>query len=487
MLVDPGRSLGCMKGEAPSVAAKPPVRSARLRRDLGRVEAYAALIGILVGAGIFRVTSDASALTGPSVILAHVVLTAAILATAVPYMVFLSTPLGAEPGGEYGHIRATFQSPRFAFLCGWLKLITYLGAGTYLAVALADYALVFVDLVLGTTLDAERWRTPVALGGLVLFWSIHVVGVRWFGRVQVAMCALLGVAIVVLVVPGLFVIEPSYYRPFFKGGLGGFAGALPPLFFAYAGFESLAHTGGEVVDSRRELPRTFLRGIGLTAVIFIAMSVVAFGVLPVAALEASDAPMADVARAYLPVGGTALVAFGGVLAVATSLNATLYVPARLAIQLAEDGGLPRWAAAVHPRTGVPAVGLTASLVAMSALLVSNQLGLALGIAIFSLMVLYLVHGLALLALPRLAPALYGEVLVGIPRPVQVGAALVSIGSLAVLLGIQVHTGLGTIARTTFADRLAQHELTSIELFVAWTVAGAIVYEVCRLVRRYARR
>src|SRR5438874_79642 len=41
----------------------------RLRRDLGTVESYAALIGILIGAGIFKVTSDAWKLAGPSVIL----------------------------------------------------------------------------------------------------------------------------------------------------------------------------------------------------------------------------------------------------------------------------------------------------------------------------------------------------------------------------------------------------------------------------------
>src|SRR5262245_33312231 len=76
----------------------------RLRRDLGALESYAALLGILIGAGIFTVTSDAGALTGPSVILGYVVLFPVILATSVPYSAFLSTPLGQEPGGEYTHI-----------------------------------------------------------------------------------------------------------------------------------------------------------------------------------------------------------------------------------------------------------------------------------------------------------------------------------------------------------------------------------------------
>ena len=52
---------------------------ATLRRDLGTLESYALLVGILVGAGIFRVTSDATAATGPSVILAHLVLAPVVL------------------------------------------------------------------------------------------------------------------------------------------------------------------------------------------------------------------------------------------------------------------------------------------------------------------------------------------------------------------------------------------------------------------------
>src|SRR5580765_8050426 len=113
--------------------------SASLRRDLGTIESYAALLGILIGAGIFKVTSDAWALTGPSVILGYIVLAPAVLATSVAYAVFLSTPLGREPGGEYTHISRTFHGYGIAFVGTWLKIISYVGALAYLAVAFAEY------------------------------------------------------------------------------------------------------------------------------------------------------------------------------------------------------------------------------------------------------------------------------------------------------------------------------------------------------------
>ena len=216
-----------------------PDLSSRLRRDLGTLESYAALIGILIGAGIFQVTSQAWALTGPSVILGYLLLTPAILATSIPYAAYLSMPLGREPGGEYLHISRTLKGLRLAYVGAWLKIISYIGAGAYLANAMAGY-------LIGNRTDLQRFRLPLALAALVVFYLIHVIGIRWFGRFQVLMSALKCLALLVLIVPGLFVLQSSNYVPFFSHGASGFGASLLPLFFAYAGFESIAQTAGEV-------------------------------------------------------------------------------------------------------------------------------------------------------------------------------------------------------------------------------------------------
>ena len=292
-------------------------RPSGLRRDLGTLESYAALIGILIGAGIFKVTGQAWLLTGPSVILGYVVLAPAILATSVAYSVYLSTPLGREPGGEYTHISRTFGGYGVAFVGVWLKIISYVGALAYLASALAEY----LTEISGGLLRAEH-RTAVAMAGLFFFYLVHVAGVRWFGRIQVVMCALLGLSILVLVVPGVFAIHFGNYRPFFTHGLSGFAASLPPLFFAYAGFESLAQAAEEVKDSTRRLPAIFAKGIAVAMLAYFLMSAVAFGVLPGQRLAASPAPMVEVAAVYLSGGAAWFVGLGAVMALTTSVNAT---------------------------------------------------------------------------------------------------------------------------------------------------------------------
>ena len=352
---------------------------------------------------------------------------------------------GREPGGEYTNISRTFGGYGLAYIGAWLKIISYTGPLAYLARAFADYAqqLVRVD------------ATLLAAGALVFFYAIHVAGVRWFGRLQVWMCMLLGVSLVVLIVPGLFAIHREYYVPFFPHGLRGFAASLPPLFFAYAGFESLAQTAGEVSDSTRRLPRVFVRGISATLVIYFLMSLVGLGTLAPERLGVSTAPMADAAASYLSVGGAAVVTIGALMALLTSVNATMLVPSRIAIVLANDRLAPRWIGSVSRRTGTPIAGLTITLAGALALLLTNQIGLALNIAVYALVLLYLLHSVALLLLPRLNPELFALVTVSLPLWLQRALAILSIVCMAALL-IQI-------------------SVATIELLLFWTAIGAVLY------------
>jgi amino acid transporter len=453
-----------------------------LRRDLGVVESYAALIGILIGAGIFSVTGPAWRLTGSSVTLAYLVLAPVVLATSVPYAAYLSTPLGLQPGGEYTHISRTFGGHGAAFVGAWLKIISYLGALAFLAVTFADH----VIRLSGGALRLPDHRDGVALASLVFFYGVHVLGVRWFGRLQVAMCALLGLSILVLVLPGLTAVRFENYRPLFSHGAGGFLSALPLVFFAYAGFESLAQTAGEVRDSTRRLPAVFLRGILITTAVYALMSAVAFGVLPGERLATSPTPMVDVSSRYLPGGAAWFVNLGAVMALTTSLNSTMLVPSRLALMLAGDRLAPAWLGRIAARTGTPVVGLTLTLAGAVLLLRSGQTRLALNIAVFALALLYLLHSFAFLRLPRLNPTLHRAVALPLAGGVQRAAAALSIAAMAALVGVQIVQDLAMLTRTSLDDRWTSDSLTALELTLLWGGLGAALFLVARRTRRVGR-
>ena len=451
--------------------------SSRLRRDLGTLESYAALIGILIGAGIFQVTSQAWALTGPSVILGYLILTPAILATSIPYAAYLSTPLGRKPGGEYLHISRTVKGFRLAYVGAWLKIISYIGAGAYLANAMAGYL-----IALSGNRIEQRFRLPLALAALVVFYLIHVIGIRWFGRFQVVMSALKCLALLVLIVPGLFVLQSSNYVPFFTHGASGFGASLLPLFFAYAGFESIAQTAGEVKDSTHRLPRILLKGITFTALFYVFTSIVSFGVLPGARLQASSAPMAEVASIYLPRGAAIFVTVGAIAAIMTALNGTIFVPSRLAIMFVEDRLAPRWLGFINKATATPIRALTLTMLGCALLLISGQLALALNVAVFALVVLYFIHSLVFLFLPRLNPSLASEIEINLPRRVQQVAAVVSVLSMGLMILIQLRQDVEVLSTQTLSQRINSQSLTSIELLLVWGVVGAGLYQLARMQR-----
>ena len=262
-------------------------------------------------------------------------------------------------------------------------------------------------------------------------------------------------------------------------GLTGFASSLLPLFFAYAGFESLAQTAGEVKESTRRLPGILLKGITATALIYIFTSIVSFGVLPGSQLQGKEAPMAEVASVYLPKGAALFVAFGAIMAIMTALNGTMLVPSRLAIMFAADRLAPRWLGYVNAKTGTPIIGLTLTLVASALLLVSGQLSLALNVAVFALVVLYFIHSLTFLLLPRLNSDLDSEIKLHLSKPMQRAAAIVSVISMGLMILIQLVRDFDVLRTNSLRERLANHSLTSIELIVVWSIVGAGLYLLAR--------
>lgn len=438
------------------------------------MDSYAALIGILVGAGIYMATKDAYLVTGPSLVLGYAALAPVILCIAIPYAAFQSTPQLAGPGGDYAHIRAVLGPGVVTFLAAWLKIISYLGALVYLAEAMAGYLIKTFALAGVVELDPANYKRVIATFCMVGFWVIHCVGVRWFGRIQVAMCLVLGLSILVLVVPGAFEIDFANFDPFFSSGSGAFFSSLPILFFAYAGFEALSHTAGEVRDSHENLPKIYLRGVLVTTVIFFVMSSVVVGVLEAAEMKASSAPMADAAEKFLHGSAALIVAIGGVFAAATSVNATLIVPPRLAITVAEDRSLPSVLASVHPRTGTPIIGLTLSLAIAVALLWSGQSGIALSIAVLALMLVYLLHSVAFLMLGTRNRTLADSVTLGLSPAVQKGAAWASV----LALGILVYRVISDDSQKIDTPFITW-PWTGTELLIAWSVVGAILFGVAR--------
>ncbi len=424
--------------------------STGLRRDLGKLQSYATIIGVLVGSGVFVVTGQAGATAGPGVILAYLLLAPVILTTTLAYTVYLSTPLGNKPGGAYIHISRTLGSYYIAFVFMWLKWVAFIGALGVLALSFGQYTTFFWPEV-----DPVVIATIVAL----FFYVINLVGVKFYGWAQTVMFLILMGAIAILVVPGFFAIKSENLTPFLPFGWEGVFAVMPSLFFAYAGFESLAQTAGETKDARQSLPRVFLKGVLASVVIYVLMSLVAFGVVKYDVLAQSNSAMADVASHYLPFGAAGIVALGAMMAFTTSINGSLMVPSRLLYVLADDRVVPKFLARVNKRWGTPDVSLTISTAIAIFLLWTQTLGYMLNVALQAMFLLYAVHSLSMVLLPFVRPKLFATAEIKPPVWLMVVAGLFSAACM-------MHFTWGMLRSV-------------LDLMLIWTFVGSALYLYAR--------
>jgi hypothetical protein len=108
----------------------------------------------------------------------------------------------------------------------------------------------------------------------------------------------------------LFVMPPTGAAPLPAGEFD-FGAATLLLIYAYTGFESAVVPAGEARDPARDMPRALLLALGLVALLYLAIQLVATAAVP--DLATSTTPLLDAAAVLLgPVG--AIILMLGVLA-----------------------------------------------------------------------------------------------------------------------------------------------------------------------------
>jgi hypothetical protein len=98
-------------------------------------------------------------------------------------------------------------------------------------------------------------------------------------------------------------------------------------------------------------------------------------------------------------------------------------------------------------------------------------------------VLYFIHSLVFLLLPRLNPTLASEIEINLPRRMQQVAAVVSLIAMAFMIVVQLGLDAEVLRTQTLAQRISGQSLTSIELIFVWGLAGLGLYQLARSQRR----
>ena len=144
-------------------------------------------------------------------------------------------------------------------------------------------------------------------------------------------------------------------------------------FFAYLGFSVISFAAGDLEDPERGLPKAMYGALGVTAALYVLISLGVFGTLTVDEVVGyGETAIAEAARPALGDAGFVMVAIAAMLATASSVNATLYASAGLTKMLATVGQFPAFFGRATHRGAPVGLVITAGLV----LVVSNVVDLS---------------------------------------------------------------------------------------------------------------
>ncbi|EJL31611.1 APC family permease [Novosphingobium sp. AP12] len=320
---------------------------ASLRKGISLWGVVSLGLGTAVGVSIFSAVSPATALAGPGMLLAVVIAALPMYLIAVSYAYLGS----ADPVSGASFVwPSRYLHPTLGFFIAWMRIIANMGAMVVLALVLVRYVSMLVPLPVKPTMFAV----------LVLALVANLFGVGVAARAQTLMVGALILLFGLFVVwGGVTVAEPARLEPFLPHGFHGALAAAPLLMGLFFGIEAATEAGGEVANSRRNIPIGIALAIGSATVLYVAVAFVALAVLGPDALAGSEAPILDTARRFMGPLAVPVIVLAAIAAIGTSLNSIFTMFSRSLFAMAEAGVLPRVIARVHPRSHVPHMALFA--------------------------------------------------------------------------------------------------------------------------------
>jgi amino acid transporter len=327
------------------------------------IDAVGLVVGIVVGAGIFRSPSLVASNAGSEgmFLFAWVLGGVISLIGALVYAEFTTTYPHA--GGDYHYLSRAFGQ-RLSFLFGWARMsVIQTGSIAFLLFVFGDYA--------SRLLPLGEYSSPIyAALAVVALSALNMAGVRQGTATQNLLTSIEVFGVILVIAAGLAAAGPPTPAPEAPvSGAGSSAFGLMMVFvlLTYGGWNEAAYVSAELRDVRRNMVRVLFLSILTVTVLYVLINFAYLRALGLAGTAGSDLVAADVMARAFGEGSAGLISILVAISALTSANATVFTGGRSSYAFGRDypsfGLLGRWSG----RTGTP----------VNALLVQGVIALAL--------------------------------------------------------------------------------------------------------------
>jgi amino acid transporter/nucleotide-binding universal stress UspA family protein len=335
-----------------------------LAKDLGPLAALTIGVGTMIGAGIFVLPGTAITDAGWWAVFSFVLgggialltaLSASELGTAMP-----------RSGGAYFYVNKAL-GPLFGSIAGWANWMGLAFASAFYMVGFGRYIQNIVgvgDLIVLGPLAVPSIKV-IAVVGATLFTVVNYVGAKETGKLQNVIVVILVVILAVFTVVGSFRADTANLPT--PTGFGPMLTTTGLIFVSYLGFVQITSVAEEIKEPGKNLPRAVIGSVVIVTIIYALVLFVMSAAVEqgfIADLGPREIAVVEVAEVLLGAAGGIAMLVGGLLATASSANASILASSRINFAMGRDAIVTPRLNEIHPRFGTPyrAIGITGGLI-----------------------------------------------------------------------------------------------------------------------------
>lgn len=335
-----------------------PGQGTELRRVMGPRLLLLFIVGDILGTGIYALTGQVAAEVGGAAWVPFLVAFVVALLTAFSYLELVTKYPQAAGAALYVH--KAFGVHFFTFMVAFAVMCSGITSASTASNAFAD------NLASGVDWKASNTEIMLmAMGFMLLVAAINFRGVSESVKANVVLTLVELSGLVLVILVGFYALAGgdgdwsrvvAFDAPEDKNAFLAITTATSLAFFAMVGFEDSVNMAEECHEPSKIFPRMMLSGLGITAVIYVLVSICAVALVPVGPLAdpTNAPPLVQVVTAAAPsLPADDILPFISMFAVANSALINMMMASRLLYGMSRQGVIPKSLSKVHAKNRTP--------------------------------------------------------------------------------------------------------------------------------------
>ncbi|WP_370832351.1 APC family permease [Clostridium sp.] len=337
-----------------------------LKKEISLFMATMLVCGNMIGSGVFMLPSTLAQVSGPgATIIAWILTTIGSVLIAISF-----ANLGTKypsTGGAYQYTKEAFGDFT-GFLSAWLYWNGSWIGNAAIIVAITSYASAVIP-VLNNSIVSLVFSSAI----LWIFTLVNVAGVKKAGKIQAFVTVFKIGFFALFIIIAFLNFDTNNILPMYPEGKG--LSTVPlaatSTLWAFVGLESATVTAGELKNPEKNVRKSTIYGIIISAIIYLLISIGSMGAMSNSELAQSSAPLTDILTNALGNGVGKILTVAVVVCILGTIIGWLLSTARVGYAAGVDGVFPKFFGKISNKTGTPINSLIFSSALVNILLVMN--------------------------------------------------------------------------------------------------------------------